>query len=54
MQLVPHVVSGQLAEHALETQNRPAPQAVPQAPQLLVSLVRLTHLPLQLASPAAH
>ena len=54
MQLAPQVVSGQLAEQALATQNRPAPQAVPHTPQLLVSLAKLTHFPLQLARPAAH
>jgi hypothetical protein len=58
VQVLPHVVSGQAAEQeltpALATQNNPAPQATPHAPQLAVSLVKLTHLPLQLASPAVH
>jgi len=58
MQLPLHVVSGQEAEHEAEaplaTQNKPAPHAVPHAPQLAVSVVRLTHLPPQLVSPAPH
>lgn len=59
MQLAPHVVSGHVAEQALTpaalaTQNKPAPQATPHAPQLAVSVARLTHLPPQFMSPCAH
>lgn len=57
-QLVPQTVSGQLAEQELvpfvATQNWPALQALPQAPQLAASELTLTQAPLQLVRPVAH